>query len=365
MDPTLDSLQLLLREAGRFTLLTPAEEIELAKRIEKGDLAAKDRMINSNLRLVVANARRYQGQGLALGDLIQEGMLGLIRAVEKFDWRKGFRFSTYATLWIRQAIQRGLENTSRTIRLPVHVAQRSRKVGRIERELTTKLGHEPTDEEIADAADLPLADVIEIRKADRAVVSLDKPVGDDGDTSFGDLLAIETAPVDEEVQEKLRSETLLSAIAELPEPERNVIEMRFGAGDQEPQTLSQAGKKLGVSTERARQLEERALRKLSQRPELIALREAAVARRFPRPGSARVSVVKAARPPRRAAGRGTTCPSRGSRRRGCPPRAARRRRRPRPPRRSPRPPRRRPAPRPPGSPRSPRAPPRSCSRTCW
>ena len=173
-------------------------------------------MINSNLRLVVANARRYQGQGLALGDLIQEGMLGLIRAVEKFDWRKGFRFSTYATLWIRQAIQRGLENTSRTIRLPVHVAQRSRKVGRIERELTTKLGHEPTDEEIADAADLPLADVIEIRKADRAVVSLDKPVGDDGDTSFGDLLAIETAPVDEEVQEKLRSETLLTADRRAP-----------------------------------------------------------------------------------------------------------------------------------------------------
>ena len=134
--PTLDSLQLLLREAGRYPLLKPSEEIELAKRIEKGDLDAKDRMINSNLRLVVANARRYQGQGLALGDLIQEGMLGLIRAVEKFDWRKGFRFSTYATLWIRQAIQRGLENTSRTIRLPVHVAQRSRKVGRIERELT-------------------------------------------------------------------------------------------------------------------------------------------------------------------------------------------------------------------------------------
>ena len=143
-DPTMDSLQLLLREAGRYPLLKPSEEIELAKRIESGDLDAKERMINSNLRLVVANARRYQGQGLALGDLIQEGMLGLIRAVEKFDWRKGFRFSTYATLWIRQAIQRGLENTSRTIRLPVHVAQRSRKVGRIERELTTKLGHEPS-----------------------------------------------------------------------------------------------------------------------------------------------------------------------------------------------------------------------------
>jgi RNA polymerase primary sigma factor len=274
-DPTLDSLQLLLREAGRYRLLTPAEEIELAKRIEKGDLAAKDRMINSNLRLVVSNARRYQGQGLALGDLIQEGMLGLIRAVEKFDWRKGFRFSTYATLWIRQAIQRGLENTSRTIRLPVHVAQRSRKVGRIERELTTKLGHEPSDEEIAAVADLPLAEVIEIRKAERAVVSLDKPVGDDGDTSLGDLISMESPSVEEEVHEAIQSQTLLEAIAELPEPERNVIEMRFGAGDEEPQTLSQAGKRLGVSTERARQIEERALRRLSQRPELRALRVAA------------------------------------------------------------------------------------------
>jgi RNA polymerase primary sigma factor len=275
VDPTLDSLQLLLREAGKYPLLKPYEEIELAKRIEKGDLVAKDRMINSNLRLVVSNARRYQGQGLSLGDLIQEGMLGLIRAVEKFDWRKGFRFSTYATLWIRQAIQRGLENTSRTIRLPVHVAQRSRKVGRIERELTTKLGHEPTDEEIAAVADLPLADVIEIRKADRAVVSLDKPVGEDGDTSLGDLISLESPSVDEEVHGQLSSETLLDAIARLPEQERDVIEMRFGAGDQEPQTLSQAGRKLGVSTERARQIEERALRRLSQRPELIALREAA------------------------------------------------------------------------------------------
>jgi RNA polymerase primary sigma factor len=274
-DATVDSLQLLLREAGRYRLLTPAEEIELAKRIEKGDLAAKDRMINSNLRLVVSNARRYQGQGLALGDLIQEGMLGLIRAVEKFDWRKGFRFSTYATLWIRQAIQRGLENTSRTIRLPVHVAQRSRKVGRIERELTTKLGHEPTDEEIAAVADLPLAEVIEIRKAERAVVSLDKPVGDDGDTSLGDLITLETPSVEDEVQETITSETLLEAIAALPEAERQVIEMRFGAGDEEPQTLSQAGKRLGVSTERARQLEERALRRLSGRPEVQALRIAA------------------------------------------------------------------------------------------
>ena len=275
VDPTMDSLQLLLREAGRYPLLRPVEEIELAKRIEKGDLAAKDRMINSNLRLVVSIARRYQGQGLALGDLIQEGMLGLIRAVEKFDWRKGFRFSTYATLWIRQAIQRGLENTSRTIRLPVHVAQRARKVGRVERELATRLGHEPSNEEIALAAELPLEEVIEIRKAERAIASLDKPVGEDGDTSLGDLLAIQTPSVDEEVQVAFQSEALQTAIAELPEPERNVIEMRFGAGDTEPQTLSQAGKRLGVSTERARQIEERALKRLSQRPELMALRDAA------------------------------------------------------------------------------------------
>src|SRR6266576_4062735 len=140
----MDSLQLLLREAGRYALLKPSEEIELAKRIEKGDLAAKERMINSNLRLVVANARRYQGQGLALGDLIQEGMLGLIRAVEKFDWRKGFRFSTYATLWIRQAIQRGLENTSRTVRLPVHITARARKIADAEKRLAAELGREPT-----------------------------------------------------------------------------------------------------------------------------------------------------------------------------------------------------------------------------
>src|SRR5437868_5913233 len=175
-ETTFDALQLLMREARNWPLLTPAEEIELAKQIERGDLVAKERMVNSNLRLVMSIARRYQGQGLSMGDLVQEGTLGLIRAVEKFDWRKGFRFSTYATLWIRQSIQRGLENTSRTIRLPVHVAQRSRKVGRIERELTTKLGHEPTDEEIAAVADLPLADVIEIRDASRVVTSLDRPV---------------------------------------------------------------------------------------------------------------------------------------------------------------------------------------------
>src|SRR3954468_19919230 len=188
-DATIDPLQLFLNQLRHYPLLTAAEEVELAKRIEKGDMDAKERMVTSNLRLVVSIAKKYQGQGLPLTDLIQEGIFGLIRATEKFDWRRGFKFSTYATLWIRQAIQRGLENTSRTVRLPVHIAQRSRKVGRIERELTTNLGHEPSDEEIASAPDLPLEDVIEIRKADRAVVSLDKPVGEEGDTSFGDLLA--------------------------------------------------------------------------------------------------------------------------------------------------------------------------------
>ena len=275
MDPTLDSLQLLLREAGRFRLLTPAEEIELAKRIEKGDLMAKERMINSNLRLVVANARRYQGQGLALGDLIQEGMLGLIRAVEKFDWRKGFRFSTYATLWIRQAIQRGLENTSRTIRLPVHVAQRSRKVGRIERELTTKLGaraHRRGDRRRRGPA---------AGRRDRDPQGgprrgdLDKPVGDDGDTSFGDLLALETPAVDEEVHEAapLGDAPVRHRRAPRARAQRHrdaLRRRRHGAADAQPGRQAP-----GVSTERARQLEERALRRLSQRPELIALREAA------------------------------------------------------------------------------------------
>jgi RNA polymerase sigma factor (sigma-70 family) len=263
VDPTLDSLQLLLREAGKYPLLKPHEEIELAKRIEKGDLVAKDRMINSNLRLVVSNARRYQGQGLSLGDLIQEGMLGLIRAVEKFDWRKGFRFSTYATLWIRQAIQRGLENTSRTIRLPVHVAQRSRKVGRVERELTTKLGHEPSDEEIAAAADLPLADVIEIRKADRAVVSLDKPVGEDGDTSLGDLMAQETAPgPDDTVLDVESRERLDALVSQLDDRAADIIRARYGLLDGRQHKLADIGAKHGISAERVRQLEREALQKL-------------------------------------------------------------------------------------------------------
>jgi RNA polymerase primary sigma factor len=276
VDTTIDPLHQLLAESRRWPLLTPPEEIELAQRIERGDLMAKERMINSNLRLVVSVARKYQGQGLPLGDLVQEGMLGLIRAVEKFDWRKGFRFSTYGTLWIRQAIQRGLENTSRTIRLPVHMSQRARKVARIERELTLKLGHEPSDEEIAKVAEISAEEVEEIRAADQAPASLDKHVGDDGDTAFGDLLAADQLSPEEEVTENWETTILQSAVSELPEQERRVIELRFGHGPEgKMHTLGQAGKVLAVSAERTRQIEERALRKLSQNAELEMLRDVA------------------------------------------------------------------------------------------
>src|SRR5581483_7681377 len=183
---TTDSLQLFLNEAGRYKLLTAAEEVELAKRIERGDQAAKDLMINSNLRLVVSIAKRYQGHGLSLLDLIQEGIIGLIRAVEKFDWRRGYKFSTYATWWIRQAVQRGVANKSRTIRIPVHIVEREQKLARAERELLLELERPPPDEELARRAKLPLKHVREVRGAARAVASLDKPVGEDGDTSFGE-----------------------------------------------------------------------------------------------------------------------------------------------------------------------------------
>jgi RNA polymerase primary sigma factor len=271
----LDSLQQFLNEARRYPLLTASEEIELAKRIERGDMGAKDRMINSNLRLVVSIAKKYQGQGLSLGDLIQEGVIGLIRAAEKFDWRRGFKFSTYATLWIRQAIQRGLHNTSRTIRMPVHIAQRERKISRVERELNVKLGREPTEEEIAAAAELPLEEVEEIRKASQPMASLDQPVGDDGDSAFGDFLATDRPEPQEEVIESYRDEAVRRALDKLPERERDVVELRFGVGLAEPTPLRETGRVLGMSAERVRQLEERALRQLAESGDLDSLREAA------------------------------------------------------------------------------------------
>ena len=272
---TTDALQLFLNEIRRYPLLSADQEIALSKRIEQGDLEAKERMINSNLRLVVSIAKKYQGQELSLLDLIQEGIFGLIRASEKFDWRKGYKFSTYATFWIRQAIQRGLANKARTIRIPVHIGQRERKIVRAERDLSAKLGREPTDEEIAAAAELPLDQVDEVREAARTVTSLDRPIGEEGDTALGDVLEAGAPPVDHEVEVSLSEELLRRTIEQLPETERDVIRLRFGFEDDDPQPLRETGRRLGLSAERVRQIESRALKRLAMRRELEALREVA------------------------------------------------------------------------------------------
>jgi RNA polymerase primary sigma factor len=272
---TTDALQLFLNEIRRYPLLTKTEEIELSKRIEQGDLEAKERMINSNLRLVVSIAKKYQGQELSLLDLIQEGIFGLIRASEKFDWRKGYKFSTYATFWIRQAIQRGLANKARTIRIPVHIGQRERKIARSWRDLAAKLGRDPTDEEVAADAELPIEQVEEVREAARTVTSLDRPVGGEGETALGDLLESGEPDIEEEVSVNLAEETLRRTIEELPEPERNVIRLRYGINGDDPQPLRETGRRLGLSAERVRQLESKALKLLATRRELEALREAA------------------------------------------------------------------------------------------
>jgi RNA polymerase primary sigma factor len=271
---TPDSLALFFRRARVYPLLTAAEEVDLAKRIERGDLQAKERMINSNLRLVVAQARRYQGHGLSMEDLVQEGMLGLIRAVEKFDWRRGFKFSTYGTLWIRQAIQRGLQNHGRTIRLPVHVAQQQVKLRKLESELSGRLSREPTDEELAEVAEMPLDQVVELRELNRSLTSLDQPVGDE-DTAFGDLLPSDRPDPHEEVAKADRDQRVNALVAHLPEGERDVIRLRFGLSGEEPLTLRQTGVELGITPERARQLEERGLNRLAGSGELAALRNAA------------------------------------------------------------------------------------------
>jgi len=272
---TTDALQLFLNEIRRYPLLNAAEEVELSKRIEQGDLEAKERMINSNLRLVVSIAKKYQGQELSLLDLIQEGIFGLIRAAEKFDWRKGYKFSTYATFWIGQAIQRGPENKARPIRIPVHRGQRERKVVRAERELSARLGREPSDDEIAREAELPLDQVEEVRDAARTVTSLDRPVGEEGDTALGDLLEGGAPPVDQEVEVSLSEELLHRTIEELPETERDVIRLRFGINGDDPQPLRETGRRLGLSAERVRQIESQALKRLAMRRELEALREVA------------------------------------------------------------------------------------------
>jgi RNA polymerase primary sigma factor len=274
---TTDALGLFLDEVGRHRLLTPDEELELARRVERGDLEAKDRMINANLRLVVSIARRYQGHGgMCLLDLIQEGMLGLIRAVEKFDWRKGFRFSTYATLWIRQAIGRAVDERGRTIRLPVNVAQRERRVGSAERTLATRLGREPTVEEVAREARLSVDQVTDLRDVARAATSLDRPVGDEGDATLGDLLPGPGAGPEEEVHITMQEDLVRDALDELPGVEGEVLRLRYGfVADGAPRTLADIGRVLDLSPARVRQLEAQALDRLSRRRELQALGEAA------------------------------------------------------------------------------------------
>ncbi|MEA2387541.1 MAG: polymerase primary sigma factor [Thermoleophilaceae bacterium] len=272
---TTDALQLFLNEVSRHPLLTAEEEVELAKRIERGDLAAKERMINSNLRLVVSIAKKYQGNELPLLDLIQEGILGLIRAAEKFDWRRGYKFSTYATFWIRESIQRGLANKGRTIRLPVHIGQRERKVARAERELAGKLGRDPTDEEVAEAAELTLAELHELQDAARTVTSLDRPVGTEEDTGLGDLLPSEGPETEEEVEISLREEALRKAIAQLPDTEQQVVKLRYGINGDAPTPLRETGRRLGLSAEGVRKIESKALQRLSRTRELEGLSEAA------------------------------------------------------------------------------------------
>ena len=272
---TTDSLQLFLNEAGRYPLLTAAEEVELAKKIEQGDIEAKNRMINSNLRLVVSIAKKYQGHGLSLLDLIQEGVIGLIRAAEKFDWRRGYKFSTYATWWIRQAVQRGVANKSRTIRIPVHIADREQKIGRAERDLLVKLGRAPTDEEVSKASKISLKHLREVRQAARAVTSLDKPLGEDNDASIGDLIGVAEGGVEEEVEVSLTEDTLHRALNNLPEREQIVLNLRYGLGLEEPQSLEEIGRRLGITRERVRQIEATALERLAVSREIEALRTAA------------------------------------------------------------------------------------------
>src|SRR4051812_8553121 len=270
---TTNSLDLFLRQAGRYPLLTKDEEVQLAKAIETGDMIAKRRMIESNLRLVVSIAKNYRGQGLSFLDLIQEGILGLIRAVEKFDWRRNLKFSTYATWWIRQAVARALADKSRTIRLPVHVVERLQKINRAERTLMLRLAREPTNEEIADEAKLPLYQVLDVRSASRSPISLEEPIGDDGESSFSDFLADDEAvdPADA-VEDRLRHEALQLGLDHLPERNRRVLELRYGLDGRDPRTLDEIGREFGLTRERIRQIEVEALRELAALREIQGLR---------------------------------------------------------------------------------------------
>jgi RNA polymerase primary sigma factor len=270
-EATSDSLQLFLRDISQRALLTAAEEIELAKRIERGDTVAKNRMIESNLRLVVANAKRYRGLGLPFLDLIQEGIIGLIRAVEKFDHRRGFKFSTYATWWIRQAMQRALQQQSRTIRIPVHVGQELARVRSAERRLSAEMGRDPTPEEVAAEVGLPVDQLADLRAAERIPVSLEARVGSDGETELGALLPQDGPSPFDELEVELAEKSIRNALERLDERGRKVIELRFGIGGNEPLPLREVAKRMGLSAEGVRKLERRALRTLAEERELQAL----------------------------------------------------------------------------------------------
>jgi len=275
-DMTTDSLQLFLKDIGKVRLLTAQEEVDLAKRIERGDLDAKQKMVESNLRLVVSIAKNYRNQGLPFLDLIQEGTLGLVRAAEKFDYRKGFKFSTYATWWIRQAIARALADKARTIRIPVHVVEKLNKIGRAERKLVTELGREPTNEEIAEATGIDPEEVDSIKRSAQAPVSLEKPVGDEEESEFGQFIADERAePPYERAAEILTKEALREALENLSYRERRVLELRYGLGGEHPRTLDEVGRTFNVTRERIRQIENQSLKKLQSLAEAQKLRDVA------------------------------------------------------------------------------------------
>ena len=274
IEPSLDSLRLYLRSIGKVDLLTAAQEVELAKRIERGDMLAKRQMVEANLRLVVSIAKGYLGRGLSFLDLIQEGSLGLIRAVEKFDYRRGYKFSTYATWWIRQAVTRAIADKARTIRIPVHMVEKLNRVAHVERQLVQRLGREPEAAEIADELRWPLGDVREILRVAQLPVSLEKPIGDEDESELGDFVADEAvAEPFEEASEHLQKEGVRKALEALPERERQVIELRYGLSGLEPLTLEEVGRTFGVTRERVRQIENSTLKKLQRLPEAQMLRE--------------------------------------------------------------------------------------------
>jgi RNA polymerase primary sigma factor len=271
-----DSLQLFLKDIGKVELLTAAQEVELAKRIERGDHLAKQEMIEANLRLVVSIAKRYRNQGLPFLDLIQEGTIGLVRAAEKFDYRKGFKFSTYATWWIRQAVARALADKARTIRMPVHVVEKLNKIVRTERKLRAELCREPTPYEIAMDLDLPLDEVEQIMRSSQTPVSLEKPVGDEEESEFGHFITDENVPLPDEVaDEAMRKELLRKILSTLSHRERRVLELRYGLDGEDPRTLEDIGSMFNVTRERIRQIENQSLKKLSVLTEASLLRPAA------------------------------------------------------------------------------------------